>query len=255
MNETITAIEQMAVGKLEQFRYKTKGYFLSTLLGGLYIGFGIILIVTIGGLLAPSEYAGLKIIQGLVFGVALSMVMMAGADLFTGNNMVMAIGAYSKRTTWVNAFQIWVFSYIGNFIGSVLCAWMFFMTGLAHGQTGEYIEKLATIKMNASFTELLFRGILCNILVCLAVWSSYKLKSEVAKILMIFICIFPFITSGFEHSVANMTLLSLALMLSHGEMVSMAGMWANLAPVTLGNIIGGALFIGLFYFYSVQGKK
>lgn len=245
----------MAVLKYHQFQHNRKGYFLQTILGGLYIGFGIILIVTIGGLLDASGYAGIRIIQGLVFGVALSMVMIAGADLFTGNNMVMAMGAYAKQTTWKNAIAIWSFSYTGNFVGSVICAWLFFMTGLTTGATGQYIIKVATLKMHTPFIELLFRGILCNILVCLAVWSSYRLKSETAKIMMIFICIFPFITSGFEHCIANMTLLSLALMMPHDFAISAAGMWNNLLPVTIGNIIGGAFFVGALYFYSVQQQK
>lgn len=250
--ETLISISDMAVTKRTHFQRNKRGYFLLTLLGGLYIGFGIILIATIGGLLDPVGNPMMKIIQGVSFGVALSMVMMAGADLFTGNNMVMAIGAFTKRTTWGHAWVIWAFSYLGNFIGSIICAWLFFMTGLADGAIGEYIEKVAEIKISATFTQLVFRGILCNILVCLAVWSAYKLKSETAKIAMIFVCIFPFITSGFEHCVANMTLLSLAWMIPYSDSVTLVNMWSNLMPVTIGNIIGGALFVAAIYFYSVQ---
>ena len=253
--EVINAVTNTAVSKYHQFQHNRKGYFLQSILGGLYIGFGIILIVTIGGLLDASGYAGIRIIQGLVFGVALSMVMIAGADLFTGNNMVMAIGAYAKQTTWKNAITIWSFSYVGNFVGSVVCAWLFFMTGLTADATGQYIIKVASLKINAPFIELLFRGILCNILVCLAVWSSYRLTSEIAKIMMIFICVFPFITSGFEHCVANMTLLALAFMLPHGYAISFASIWSNLIPVTIGNVIGGAVFVGALYFNSVSTKN
>lgn len=93
------------------------------------------------------------------------------------------------------------------------------------------------------------RGILCNTLVCLAVWCSMKLKEEVAKLVMIFWCLFAFITSGFEHSVANMTLLSVSLFIPHPETVSWAGLAANLIPVTLGNMVVGILFVGIAYWY------
>lgn len=251
-HETLTNITEAAIAKKIFLQSNRHGYFLQTLFGGLFIGFGMILLVTIGGLLDPVAEPSMKIIQGISFGVALSMVMMAGADLFTGNNLVMAIGALSGRTSWGDAVSIWSFSFVGNFIGSIICAWLFFMTGLADGVTGTYVEKIAELKVSATFIELLFRGVLCNILVCLAVWSAYKLKSETAKLMMIFSCIFPFITSGFEHCVANMTLFSLALMIPGGEPVTMVNMWGNLIPVTIGNVIGGALCVGAIYYYSAR---
>ena len=117
------------------------------------------------------------------------------------------------------------------------------------------MTKAAADKMNAPFMELLFRGILCNILVCLAVWCSFKLKEETAKLIVIFWCLFAFITSGFEHSIANMSLLSIALMIPHPETVSMIGLAANLVPVTIGNIIGGAMFIGAGYWFGNSEKN
>jgi len=108
--------------------------------------------------------------------------------------------------------------------------------------------------MNAPFLELFMRGILCNTLVCLAIWCSMKLKEETAKLIMIFWCLFAFITSGFEHSVANMTLLSISLFIPHPETVSWAGLAANLVPVTLGNIVGGMLFVGIAYWYIAREK-
>ena len=113
---------------------------------------------------------------------------------------------------------------------------------------------VASDKMNTPFVELLIRGILCNILVCLAAWCACKLKEETAKLIMIFWCLFAFITSGFEHSVANMTLLSLSLMVPHPETVSLAGLAANLVPVSIGNIIGGAVFVGAAYWFANTEK-
>ena len=249
MNDVLDKISSVAENKIMLLKTNKLNYLVATLLGGLFIGFGIIILVTIGGLLDPTAVPNMKIIQGLAFGVALSMVMMGGADLFTGNNLVMTIGALEKRTSWLEVVKLWGVSFAGNFLGSLLCAWLFFMSGLAVEATGAYIQKLAAIKMSASFIELLFRGVLCNLLVCIAVWSAYKLTSESGKILMIFCCIFPFITSGFEHSVANMTLFSLALMMPHSELVSVSGVLHNLIPVTIGNILGGFI-IGAMFWWS-----
>ena len=251
MKAAMLAMNAVAESKVQMMKQRPGNYFLQTILGGLYIGFGVLLIVTIGGLFDPIGVPSMKIVQGLAFGVALSMVMMGGANLFTGDNLVLTVSTLSKKTSLVEMLSIWTFSFIGNFFGSLFAAVLFFYAGLAVGDMAAYIEKLATVKMNAGFVALLCRGILCNLLVCLAVWCNYKLKTEIAKIALIFCCIFPFITSGFEHSVANMTLFSLALMIPHGELVSLSGMVANLVPVTLGNIIGGAV-IGFMYWMNAK---
>lgn len=250
MKATVDVFSHTAASKVKQLHHSKSKYLTLAMLAGFYVGLGIILIFTIGGLLAPADYAGTRIIMGVSFGIALSLVIMAGADLFTGNNMIMTIGTLTKKTTWIETLQVWFYSYIGNFAGSILVAALFFYSGLAFDATGDFINATASAKMNAPFMELFVRGILCNILVCLAVWSSVKLKDETAKLIMIFWCLFAFITSGFEHSVANMTLLSLSLMIPHPETVSLAGMAANLIPVSIGNIIGGAVFIGAAYWFG-----
>ncbi|WP_374965872.1 formate/nitrite transporter family protein [Lysinibacillus sp. RS5] len=251
MKETISAVCLTAETKIRMMKHRPVNYLLQAIFGGLFIGFGILLIVTIGGLLSPAGVPSMKIVQGLAFGVALSMVMMAGANLFTGDNLVLTVSTLSKKSSPFEMLGIWMSSYIGNFFGSLLAAALFFYSGLAAGDTAAYIEKLATAKMSGSFIELLCRGILCNLLVCLAVWCTYKLKTETGKLVMIFCCIFPFVTIGFEHCIANMTLFSLALLVPHGELVSFAGAFSNLIPVTLGNIIGGAV-IGFVYWVNAK---
>jgi len=249
MKETISSVCITAETKINMMKQKPANYLLLAIFGGLFIGFGILLITTIGGLLSPAGVPSMKIVQGLAFGVALSMVMMAGANLFTGDNLVLTVSTLSKKSSPLEMLSIWTFSYIGNFFGSLLAAALFFYSGLASGDIAAYIEKLATAKMSGSFVELLCRGILCNLLVCLAVWCTYKLKTEIGKLVMIFCCIFPFVTIGFEHCIANMTLFSLTLLVPHGELVSFTGAISNLLPVTLGNIIGGAV-IGFVYWVN-----
>ena len=255
MRETFEALSNAAVTRVRTLNKSKISYLMLTLLGGIFVGFGIIILITIGGLLDPVGSPYMRIIQGISFGVALSMVIMGGADLFTGNHLIMTAGLLEKKTTWFDTMKIWMASFIGNLIGSVLCAFLYFMTGLYEGAIGNYIDKIASVKMNAPFSELLFRGILCNVLVCLATWCSFRLKSESAKLVMIFCCIYPFITAGFEHSVANMTLLSLALMIPHSELVTVGGFFANLIPVSIGNIIGGAILIGTVFWYGQVERK
>ncbi|MDF2676660.1 MAG: formate/nitrite family of transporter, partial [Bacillota bacterium] len=124
----------------------------------------------------------------------------------------------------------------------------FYKAGLATKNVGEFIAISSSLKMNASFTVLFFRGVLCNILVCLATWCSFKCKSESGKLIMIFWCLFAFITSGYEHSIANMTLLTIGLLSPLSADVSIFGYFYNILVVTLGNMVGGILFVAMPYF-------
>lgn len=254
MKEVITIFSNTALAKINTLDENKMKYLIGTMLAGFFVGLGIILAFTIGGMLAPTEFVGTRIIMGLSFGIALSLVLMAGADLFTGNNMIMTIGMLENKVSWKDTGKVWGYSYLGNFIGSVLVALLFSHSGLAVGGVADFVTNGAAAKMNAPFMELLIRGILCNILVCLAIWCSVKLKDETAKLIMIFWCLFAFITSGFEHSIANMTLFSIALIIPHPETVSVGGMFANLLPVTIGNIIGGSVFVGAAYWYHISQK-
>ncbi|WP_317624096.1 formate/nitrite transporter family protein [Salipaludibacillus neizhouensis] len=255
MKEVIESFGNTAALKVGQMNASKGKFFVSGMMAGFFVGLGIILIFTIGGLLSPISIAATKIVMGVSFGVALSLVLMAGADLFTGNNMIMTIGTLEKQTTWKDAWKIWGFGFLANFAGSILAAALYFYSGLWQCATADFITATASAKMNAPFMELLVRGILCNILVCLAVWCSVKLKDDTAKLIMIFWCLFAFITSGFEHSIANMTVLSIGLMVPHPDTVSLAGMAANLIPVSIGNMIGGVVFVGAAYWYSISDTK
>lgn len=254
-SEEINKVSAAAVKKAAALKESKTKYLLAAALAGMFVGFGILLIFTIGGLLSAAAAPATKIVMGLSFGVALSLVLMAGSELFTGNNMVMTIGSLEKKVSWFDSIGIWIYSFIGNLAGSVVLAWLFVQSGLTKGATGEFILKTAASKMSAPFMQLFVRGILCNILVCLAVWCFFKLKEETAKIIMIFWCLFAFITSGFEHSVANMTLLSVAVMIPHKASVSLSGFAYNLTAVTLGNFVGGAIFMGAVYWYISKQKS
>ncbi|APC41598.1 formate/nitrite transporter family protein [Clostridium estertheticum] len=253
-SEEINKVSASAIKKSELLKKSKMRYLTSSVLAGIYVGFGILLIFTIGGLLSQATSPATKIVMGASFGIALSLVIMAGSELFTGNNMTMTIGSLEKKVSWLDSTNIWIYSFIGNFVGSAALAAMFVGSGLAKGSTAEFILKTSQIKMASPSIELFLKGLLCNMLVCLAVWCSIKLKEETAKLIMIFWCLFAFITTGFEHSIANMTLLTTALMIPHSAAISIVGLAHNLIWVTLGNFVGGAVFIGAAYWFISKEK-
>ncbi|SHH14909.1 formate/nitrite transporter family protein [Clostridium grantii] len=254
-SETINNVSASAVAKSTLLK-KSKGkYLVASILAGLYVGLGIILIFNVGGTLSAAESPFTKILMGASFGIALSLVVMAGSELFTGNNLIMTIGSLEKKVTWKETINVWIFSYIGNFIGSILLAIVVVFSGaVSNASVADFFVKVSAAKMNAPFMDLLLKGVLCNILVCLAIWCGFKLKSESGKLIMIFWCLFAFITAGFEHSIANMTILGVGLFLPHSETVSLMGLANNLIPVTIGNMIGGAICIGVSYWYISKEK-
>ncbi len=230
------------------------GYFLSACLAGMYVGFGIILIFTIGGFLKDQPYQ--KIAMGASFGVALSLVLMAGSELFTGNNLIMTAGSLKKEVSWAKTFKLWVVCFLGNWAGSVVLAVMYKLSGLGNVEAvANFFAKVAHTKTSLPVSEMFFRGILCNILVCLAVWCFFKLQSESAKLIMIFWCLFAFITSGFEHSIANMTALTIGIMNPMDQVITLSGYLTNIFVVTAGNMVGAILFLVLPYYVISKDKK
>ncbi|MDR2731064.1 MAG: formate/nitrite transporter family protein [Treponema sp.] len=244
--DEITAVSNAARGKTTLLGNNPGGYILAAVLAGIFIGFGVFLAFTVGGLLTGNPFA--RILMGCTFGVALSLVVIAGGELFTGNNFVMTVGLVKKTVSAGACFKIWGMSYLGNLIGSIIIAVIFVWCGLAAGSTGEFISSAAAAKMSIPPFALICRGVLCNMLVCLAIWSTFRCKSEAAKLIIIFWCLLAFITTGFEHSIANMTLLTISLLSpAAGAAVSLGGWIYNIALSTIGNMIGGIIFIALPY--------
>lgn len=250
--EEFSSITNAAKAKCDFFKKNPSGYFVASMLAGLYVGLGIALIFNVGGLLSGQPHA--KIIMGISFGIALSLVIMAGSELFTGNNLVLTAGAMSGMIKWSQVFKLWIVCYIGNWIGSIIMALLFYAAGFAQGPTGEFIASASAAKMSIPFIPLFLRGLLCNILVCLAVWCSFKCKSESGKLIIIFWCLYAFITSGYEHSIANMTLLTISLLAPFESAVSFYGYMYNILTVSLGNMAGGILFVAIPY-YLISKKK
>lgn len=254
--DEIIAMGNTAKGKVNLMENNLLGYVLMSVLAGIYIGFGCILMGIVGGVFTGGGAYSTKLACGIVFSVGLCFVTMAGAELFTGNNLVMAIGGMKKTVSWGQVVKLWIICWLGNLVGSLIAAGVFTMTGIpASGDIGTFFGTTAANKMAGSAPNLFAKAILCNICVCIAIWCGTKLKSEGAKIAMNFCCVTTFVTCGFEHSIANMTFMSIGLMNPNGMSVSMGGFWYNLAIVTLGNMVGGILFVALPYYLIAKDQK
>ncbi len=227
-------------------------------------------------LLARSDTYGLgKALAGSIFGTGLMLVLIAGGELFTGNTLM--VGALIGREIRLSGMlRNWALSFAGNFLGSVFVAYLMAASGLfASGgnMLGAVTIKIAAYKTGLGFGQAFALGLLCNWLVCLAVWMSYGAADIAGKILAIFFPIWLFITSGFEHSVANMYYVPagifaaadpalLAAAKAHGltEAAAAGLSWTgfflnNLVPVTLGNIVGGGVFVMVAYFFAYRNRE
>lgn len=246
--DTIGSLAQVAERKDANMQRSFISHFVYSMLAGMYVGLGIVLIFNIGAPLAAANSPATRLAMGACFGIALTLVIFAGAELFTGNNMIFTLGHLTGQTSLSALGKNWIWTWIGNLLGSALLAYMVVKAGTFDGPPfKEFLLKACATKMNMPLHQLLLRGILANWLVCLAIWQAAKTKSDAAKLGVIFWCLFAFITSGYEHSIANMTLLSIGLILPHGLDVSLVGFGRNLFATTLGNIIGGAFFVAFLY--------
>lgn len=243
-------------------------------LAGVFIAFGAegSTMAAYNLLSDPSTYGIGRLVSGILFTPGLMMVVLAGAELFTGD-MLMVTGLADRKISFSAMLKVMILAYIGNFIGSVFVAWLMNMTGIfgaSSGSLGAMVIKIGIGKVNLGFTKAFILGIFCNWLVCLAVWMAFGATSAIGKIAAIFFPICLFVTSGFEHSIANMYYIPAAIFakgnleyLSAGNFTPQAidsltwgnFLGGNLLPVTLGNIVGGAFFVGMAYYYAYSSKK
>ncbi len=252
--ETVDALVVSAQKKTSLLKTNPSGYFLASMLAGIYVGFGIVLIFTLGADLFQGHSPWLKVVMGASFGVALSLVIFAGSELFTGNAMTMTFGFLAKKSRGISLLAVWGVSWLGNLAGSWLLAFLVVKSG-AVTPALPFIAKIAAAKMSASPMDLILKGILCNTLVCLAVWTSTRTQGDAAKLILIWWCLFAFIGSGFEHSIANMTLLALGILGNPSNpALTWGGYFYNLGWVTLGNTIAGVFILALPY-HQISRRK
>lgn len=248
MQDNISAFTALAKAKAQLLATSPMSFFIGSMLAGAYVGIGIIFILSVA---TPLPISVQPLVLGATFAIALTLVVIAGAELFTGYAMYMTIGKVKGSVNSKQLMSTWAMSWLGNLFGALTLVAIYWLAkGYLFSHT-ELIAKIALKKVHAAPLALVAKGILCNWLVCLAIWMSKKVDSDIARLVVIFWCLFVFIASGFEHSVANMTLLSIAY-LSVDSVISLTDIAYNLSFVTLGNIIGGAVFVAGAYLTYAQ---
>ena len=236
--------------------------FVLGILAGSYIGFGGLLSTSVTFDIGATLGIGLKkFMAGSVFSLGLILVVIAGAELFTGNNLMIS-SVMTRDITLPMMLKRWSVVFFANFIGAIILALIFYLSGLwksGGGALGSAAVAIAYGKVNLGFIEALVRAIGCNWLVCLAVWMAFAARQTIGKIFAIYFPIMGFVAIGFEHCIANMYFIPAGIFLhswagvaapSAFSVVSLnwgSFIWNNLVPVTIGNIIGGALFVGMSY--------
>jgi formate/nitrite transporter len=258
--EMATRAEYLGVRKAEA---PALTMFILAVLAGAFIALGAVFATTVAaGTSAELPFGLSKLLIGFVFCLGLILVIVGGAELFTGNNLIVMAWASGKVSTQ-NLLRNWGIVYVGNFIGSVGTAVLVFLSrqytfgGNAIGATA---LNIANGKVSMDFMQALVLGVLCNILVCLAVWLTFSARSTIDKIAAIIFPITAFVAAGFEHSVANMYFIPIGLLIKQFDPqfvasvgVDLTGLtWGsflanNLLPVTIGNIIGGSVFVAAVY--------
>ncbi len=246
--QVMAALSASGVQKVSR---KYRDTLLLAVLAGIYIGFASQLAMVAG----TGEIAWVgakKILMGGVFSVGLMFVLIPGADLFTGNTLI-TIPLFEKKVTLAQMLRNWGIVYGGNFIGAVALALLIgYGADMLSADVGTTMIETAVSKTSHTWYQIFFRGIGANWLVCLAVWFAYASKSLEGKILGIFFPVMAFVAMGFDHSIANMFILSAGkIALAHhalsADTITWAGMGKNLLFSTIGNIIGGGLFVGGAY--------
>lgn len=237
-------------------------------LAGAFIGLGAMAATTLWtGTAGVMPFGIARMLGGLVFALGLILVVLGGAELFTGDNLMVMAWA-GRRITLAALLRAWTIVFIGNLIGAVATAVLVFLAGhhlLADGGVGATALAIGRAKVELPFLRAFFLGVLCNVLVCLAVWLCFGARSTTDKLLAILFPITAFVAAGFEHSVANMYFIPQALLIQWAAPESFwtmagldpaglagltpGGLVANLVPVTLGNMVGGGVLVGLVYWF------
>ena len=252
--EALDAHATLARAKADLVHRSLPRFLLLAAMAGAYVGVAVVLLVMASAAFVVGKDPAAKLVQGAVFGVALTLVVFAGAELVTGNVMIALQGLLRRSVTAVEAVLLVAASLVGNLLGSLAFAALVnaagtLSVGAAPGKPTAFQQTLASIvaaKAALSGGQLFFRSVLCNLLVCLALWMATRAASDAAKLICLWWALLAFVASGFEHSVANMTVLALGIF-GHTAHATWGELARNLAWTVPGNLVGGGLLVGVAY--------
>ncbi|MFA9440554.1 formate/nitrite transporter family protein [Uliginosibacterium sp. sgz301328] len=242
---TVEKAAQSGAYKISLLETDPARYCLRAVLAGMYLSLICLLFWAISYGMRDVSFG--KVIASGFFGVGLTVIVLTNSELFTSNNMYMALSSAEQRTSWTQTVQVWVVCYLGNLVGAIIFGLLLFGAHILQELPADHaIFAGAEHKVHQTATAIFFKGILANWVVCLAIWVSLRVKEEIAKILSILLIVFIFLYLGFEHSIANMGTFTMVL-LANGPL-AIGDALHNLIFSTTGNIVGGA-FVGLVYRY------
>ena len=252
----VESVIKGAEAKLGFMKGNPLGYFMASAIAGMFITFGSMVSMSIGGYMAGLMGAAAKIPAAIAFAAALSLVITAGCELFTGNNLTVGMLGVARPRRWGDVALLWSYCWFGNLVGSWATIALYHYAGADTVPcVNAYFAKVSVAKVNFTPLQMVLRGILCNILVCLAVWCAARLKEETARLIMTVWCILIFMVCGFEHSVANMSIIGIALLNPGEEAITLAGYVKSLGFVTIGNAIGAVVFLALPYYLASSHSR
>lgn len=236
-----------AVHKVEGTRRPVR-FTVAGMLAGAFIGVAVVLMVSTAGPLIAADSGLVKLVSGLVFGVALTLVVFAGGELATSSMMTLTQGALMRAVSVWPAVGALVFTFVANLLGAIVFGALVAASGVltSNAAAGGMLESMLQAKAEEPIVQLFFRAVLCNFLVCLSIWMCARLTSDGPKLVVIFWALLAFIASGFEHVIANMTTFSIGLFLGL-EGASVGSFARNMLWVGLGNLVGGAFLVGVAY--------
>lgn len=251
-SEVAQRVESVGVAKA---RLPILPLFMLGMLAGAFIGLGAMLFALVKSD-ASLGFASSAILGGLVFSLGLLLVVVAGAELFTGNNLLVMAWADGRISSQA-VLRNWTVVCLANFCGAAGLAVLVFASGhlnMNAGALAQQVVKIALAKQDLGFENAFFRGVLCNVLVCMAVWMAMAGRSVTDKAVAVIPPVLAFVAAGFEHSIANMYFMPLAMLIQHfgnplpgSHLVTWSGMLGNLLPVIAGNLVGGSVLVGLTY--------
>jgi len=249
----IDTIAAAGAAKLEYSRTQPVRYLSRAAMAGAFIMVGSIFSTLAAAWFYVDQPGVAKLLGAASFATALILIVLLGGELFTGTNFVMGVSLYENKVSILGAIRIWIFAYVGNFIGIFLLALIIVGSGASRDLFAAYLAVIVPGKLAGTWYALLLKGIMCNFLVCMGVYAGLKLKSESGKCIAILVVITTFVLAGFEHSVANMATFSLyALLVPNPDF---GGIVWNMIWVTIGNLIGGAVLLGLPVWLSAEPNK
>jgi nitrite transporter NirC len=256
LNEGVNYLEQTAIKKKGIINKSMLEFYVRAIMATMYLGLALVVSLRLGDMFHQVDSPGTYFMAAAFFGMALVLIILGGAELFTGNTMYFTVSTLRKSTSMKDLLSNWTHTYVGNILGAVIFATIFYFSGVFKEiPEDHFLYLIAHKKVSGTFINLLVKGILCNWLVCLACFIPNMVKGDGTKIGLILLTVFMFFISGYEHSIANMVYFAVTIAQSGYEVITLSDAIKNLIPVTIGNIIGGSVFVGMLYTYLARGQQ